>query len=106
MRFVPSFRAHRDISPVADASRGRDDQTRVVRHLEVDVHAQHLEEAVDVRVVERLDAQHIGSRRQAQDLKLSIRAERAAIARLQKLSKGVRLGNIRSRDLIEEGRKS
>jgi hypothetical protein len=31
---------------------------------------------------------------------------RAAIAQLHKLSKGVRLGNIRLRDLIEEGRKS
>ena len=31
---------------------------------------------------------------------------RAAIARLHKLSNGVRLGNTRLRDLIEEGRKS
>jgi len=31
---------------------------------------------------------------------------RTAIARLHKLSKGVRLGNIRLRDMIEEGRKS
>lgn len=31
---------------------------------------------------------------------------RAAIARLHKLSKGVRLGDIRLRDLIEEGGKS
>ena len=46
---------------------------RVIGHPEVDVHALEIEEAVDVGVIERLDAQDVGTWSESEDLEITVR---------------------------------
>ena len=72
-----SLRPDTTSTALPDAPGRRDEQARMKGHLEVDVDAMAREEAVDVGIVERLDADDVRARREPGDLELAVVARAA-----------------------------
>src|SRR5688572_8653519 len=71
-----SLGPYRDVDSIARAPGRRDGEPRGQRHLKVHIDAAWREEAINVGVVQRLDANHMRTWRQTRNLKRTALAER------------------------------